>query len=163
MSFAVYGIAILVLVLSVMGGLAKCTYDIKSAQKAEDQAAITAAQTNTATCKSANVSLQESIKPIAAERDKQNAKVQELDGLWHDAAELALGWRAKYYGVQEKLSTSKTDAHVKGLRPADPKQTCEQANAEMDADAKVWLPEREARMREVLGLPAKPDALKVGK
>jgi hypothetical protein len=162
-SFAIYGIAILVLIASIIGGVAVHDHGIKAAQKTADEAAIIAADNNTAICKAANVSLQASIEPIAKQRDEQTAKVAELDHLWRDAAELALGWRQKYYATQEKLATSQMEAHVKGLRPADPKQTCQQVIDEINADDKVWLPEREARMRDILGLPAKPDTLKVGK
>ena len=164
--YAIGGIAIVVLVLlaSLAGFVAVHDHNISVAQKAEDKAAIDAAQNNTAICKASNVSLQASIKPIADERDAQTAKVQELDMLWHQAGEIAMAWRGKYFATQTKLASGQQDAHAKGLRPTDPKQTCQQVMDEINADDAVWLPERDARMRDILGLPAaKPDALKVGK
>jgi hypothetical protein len=165
-SIIVYGVAILVLIASIIGGVAVHDHGIRAAQKTADEAAITAADNNTAICKAANVSLQASIEPIAKQRDEQTAKVAELDHLWRDAAELALGWRQKYYATQTALAKGQQDAHAKGMRPTDSTQTCQQQMDEMDADGKQFAMEREVRMRDILGLPApvaKPDALKVGK
>lgn len=158
-SYAIVGIAFLLLIVSVMGGIAVHDHGIKvaatTAQKSADEAAVVASQKNTATCKAANVSLQESIGPITKERDEQSAKVKELDRLWREAGELMETWRARFYGLQASNAKGQKDAHAKGQRAPDPTQTCQQVMDEMDADGKQFATEREARMRDLLGLPAK--------
>jgi hypothetical protein len=157
MSFAIYGIAILVLIGAIIGGVAMHDHGIKAAQQAADQAAVTAAQSNTAICKQANVDLQTSVEAIEADRVKQNENVLAWKALAERAATVAQNNLNAAQSTLVQLSAAQKDARAKAGRPAQA-MTCEQTLAEIDADSKQF-----AAQRAILFPTAAPDAVRVGK
>ncbi len=151
-----YGIAILVLIAAIIGGIAVHDHGIRSAQKSADEAAVTAAQSNTAICKLANVSLQDSIDVIEKDRIRQNNDVLAWKGLADRAATVAQKNLDANKPLLAQLSAAQRDARAKAGRPAKA-MTCEQTLAEIDADSKEF-----ASARALLFPPEKsPDAMRV--
>jgi hypothetical protein len=153
-SWMIGGIAILVLLASLAGFVAVHDHGIAVAQKAKDEAAISAAQANTATCLADNVSLQASIEPIKKERDEQSSNVLAWKGLAERAATVAQNNLNAAQSTLVQLSAAQKDARAKAGRPATV-MTCEQTLAEIDADSKQF-----AAQRAIL-FPV--DAVRVGK
>jgi hypothetical protein len=151
MSFAVYGIAILVLIVSIMGGIAVHDHGIKAAQKQADQAALSACQANEALLTSANDELQKSIEPIARDRDYQTGQVKQWKDLAEKAAGVAKMWRDLHEGVKAKLHVAQLEAQAKSRRPTVT-QSCQATLNEIDNDSKNYALER-----KIMFAPPAPD------
>ena len=141
MSLAVYGIAFLVLIASIIGGIAVHDHGIRAAQKTADEAAVTAAQTNTATCMASNKTLVKSTLDIAKQRDVQSAEVLRWQGLEQAAKARADKALAERQPLLAQLSQTQKDARDKAARPVTPGETYEQMCAEIDTDSKTFAVE----------------------